>query len=78
MKLPTYLREQMKIPLGILLPENQTSKENIQKYLSQDSYLITVGDRTTEKMLDFGLVPSLQIIDNLEKEKNENLQNYQT
>ena len=67
MKLPTYLREQMKIPLGILLPENQTSKENIQKHLPRDSYLITVGDRTTEKMLDFGLVPSLQIIDNLEK-----------
>ncbi|MGB0856118.1 MAG: GTP-dependent dephospho-CoA kinase family protein, partial [Nitrosopumilus sp.] len=57
----------MKIPLGILLPENETSKENIQKHLSQNSYLITVGDRTTEKMLDFGLVPSLQIIDNLEK-----------
>lgn len=49
------------------MPENETSKENIQKHLSQNSYLITVGDRTTEKMLDFGLVPSLQIIDNLEK-----------
>ncbi len=62
----------MKIPLGILLPESQSDKSNIEKYLSPDSYVITVGDRTTEKMIDFGLIPSLQIIDGLEKrEKRE-------
>ncbi|AFS83181.1 GTP-dependent dephospho-CoA kinase family protein [Candidatus Nitrosopumilus sediminis] len=57
----------MKIPLGILIPENQTSKNEIQKYLSENSYIITVGDRTTEKMIDFDLIPSLQIIDGQEK-----------
>ena len=62
----------MKTPLGILLPESQTDKSDIEKYLSPDSYVITVGDRTTEKMIDFGLIPSLQIIDGLEKrEKRE-------
>ena len=62
----------MKTPLGILLPESQVDKSNIEKYLSPDSYVITVGDRTTEKMIDFGLIPSLQIIDGLEKrEKRE-------
>lgn len=57
----------MKIPLGILVPENQTNKDEIQKHLSENSYIITVGDRTTEKMIDFGLIPSLQIIDGQEK-----------
>ncbi|RZD36969.1 MAG: DUF359 domain-containing protein [Thaumarchaeota archaeon] len=57
----------MKIPLGILLPIGQDNKENIQKHLSDTSYIITVGDRTTEKMIDFDLIPSLQIIDGLEK-----------
>lgn len=57
----------MKIPLGTLLPENQTQKNEIQKFLANNSYLITVGDRTTEKMIDFGLIPSLQIIDGQEK-----------
>jgi uncharacterized protein (UPF0218 family) len=71
-KLPNSLREQMKIPLGVLLPENQTDKSNIQKYLSENSYIISVGDRTTEKMIDFDLIPSLQIIDGQEKrEKRE-------
>jgi len=57
----------LKIPLGILLPIGQDDKRNIQKYLSDDSFIITVGDRTTEKMIDFDLIPSLQIIDGLEK-----------
>ena len=72
MKLPDSLRDQMKVPLGILLPENQTQKNEIQKHLADNSYIITVGDRTTEKMIDFDLIPSLQIIDGQEKrEKRE-------
>ena len=72
MKLPDSLRDQLKIPLGILLPESQVDKTNIKKYLSKNSYVITVGDRTTEKMIEFGLIPSLQIIDSKEKrEKRE-------
>ena len=72
MKLPDSLREQMKIPLGILLPESQADKENILKHLEENSYIITVGDRTTEKMIDFDLIPSLQIVDGIEKrEKRE-------
>jgi uncharacterized protein (UPF0218 family) len=62
----------MKIPLGILIPENHTQKNEIQKFIPENSYIITVGDRTTEKMIDFGLIPSLQIIDGQEKrEKRE-------
>ena len=67
MKLPDSLRDQLKIPLGVLLPIGQDNKRNIQKYLSDNSYIITVGDRTTEKMINFDLIPSLQIIDGLEK-----------
>jgi len=66
-KLPNSLRDQFKTPLGDLIPESQANKLNIQKHLQENSYLITVGDRTTEKMIDFGLIPSLQIIDNQEK-----------
>lgn len=62
----------MKIPLGVLLPESQTGKQNILKHLQEKPYLITVGDRTTEKMIEFDLIPSLQIVDGIEKrEKRE-------
>jgi len=68
-KLPDFLRDQLKTPLGLLLPENQADKINIQKHLSNNPYIITVGDKTTEKMIEFDLIPSLQIIDNLEQRK---------
>ena len=67
MKLPESLREELKIPLGKLIPDAETSKENILKNFQTDSYIITVGDRTTEKLIDYGLIPSLQIIDGQEK-----------
>ena len=73
MKLPDNLREQLKIPLGVLVKEIEVDKPNVQKYISENSYLITVGDRTTEKMNNFGLIPSLQIIDGLEKRVERNM-----
>jgi hypothetical protein len=72
-KLPDNLREQLKNPLGVLLLESDVNKKNIQKHISENSYVITVGDRTTEKMNDFGLIPSLQIIDGQEKRIKRNI-----
>ena len=67
MKLPENLRDQLKIPLGKLILEAQTKKENILREIPQDSFVITVGDATTEKMINFGIMPSLQIVDGQEK-----------
>jgi len=66
-RLPDSLRVQLKIPLGVLLPEPDVTKPNIVKHIQDNSFVITVGDRTTEKMIDFGLTPFLQIIDSQEK-----------
>ena len=74
MKLPDSKRDSFKNPLGILLPESQADKAGIEQYLQDDSYIITVGDRTTEKLVNFGIIPSLQIIDGIEKrEKRESI-----
>ena len=67
MKLPENLREQLKTPLGQLIPDIQTTKENILKNIPSGAYIITVGDATTEKMLNFGIIPSIQIVDSQEK-----------
>jgi len=72
-KLPDTLREQLKIPLGLLLLESEANKKNIQNHISENSFVITVGDRTTEKMIEFGLVPSLQVIDGQEKRIKRNI-----
>ena len=72
MQLPNDLRDQLKNPLGNLIKDNDIDKENIIKEISAESVLITVGDRTTENMLQLGLKPQIQIIDGLEK-RNQRL-----
>jgi len=67
LQLPDDLRDQLKNPLGNLISDNDPSKENIIKKISTESVIITVGDRTTENMLQFGIKPQIQIIDGLEK-----------
>jgi len=67
LQLPDDLRDQLKNPLGNLIKDNDIDKENIIKEISPESVLITVGDRTTENILQLGLKPQIQIIDGLEK-----------
>ena len=67
MQLPDDLRDQLKNPLGNLISDNDPNKEIIIKKIPVESIIITVGDRTTENMLEFGLKPQIQIIDGLEK-----------
>ena len=67
MQLPDDLRDQLKNPLGNLVSDNDPNKENIIKKISAESVLITVGDKTTENILQLGFKPQIQIIDGLEK-----------
>ena len=67
MQLPDDLRDQLKNPLGNLISDDDPNKENILKKIPTESVVITVGDRTTDNMLQFGLRPQIQIIDGLEK-----------
>lgn len=69
MRLPESLREQLKKPLGLLIQNSQANKETIQKHIQNDSFVTAVGDATTENLLNFGIIPDLQIVDNQEKRK---------
>lgn len=72
MRLPEKLRDQLKKPLGLLIPENDVTKEKISS-IAKDAFVITVGDATTEKMIKFGFDISLQIVDSLEKRTKRDL-----
>jgi len=67
LQLPENLRDQLKNPLGNLIKDNDPNKENILKKIHAESIIITVGDKTTENMVQLGLRPQIQIIDGLEK-----------
>jgi hypothetical protein len=72
LKLPENLRDQLKIPLGDLIKEENVNKENILTKIGSESIVITVGDRTTENMINLGIMPQIQIVDGLEK-RNQRL-----
>ena len=67
MKLPENLRDQLKTPLGDLIKEENVNKEKILSKIGSESITITIGDRTTENMINFDIIPQIQIIDGLEK-----------
>ena len=72
MQLPENLRDQLKNPLGNLIKDNDPNKKNVLKKIYAESIIITVGDKTTENMVQLGLRPQIQIIDGLEK-RNQRL-----
>jgi len=67
LQLPEDIRAQLKIPLGNLIRDNDPNKESIVKHFFAESVVITVGDKTTENMIQLGFNPQVQIIDCLEK-----------
>ena len=73
MHLPENLRQQFRSPLGVLIKNNDPEKEKIIREIYSKSSVITVGDRTTEVLLNLGLIPQIQVVDGLEKRNQRNI-----
>ena len=73
MHLPENLRDKLKKPLGILILDSDITKSIILKNIPEHSFVITVGDATTEKLIKYGITPSLQIVDGIEKRTKREL-----
>ena len=73
MFLPENLRNELKIPLGKLLSNNSSKKEDFIKKIYSEKVVITVGDATSELLLQMGLIPLLHIIDGQEKREKRSL-----
>jgi uncharacterized protein (UPF0218 family) len=71
--LPEKLRGQLIKPLGLVIKDSETTKENVSRNISRNAFVITVGDASTEKLIKFGINPSLQIVDSIERRKKRNL-----
>ncbi len=73
MFLPENLRNELKIPLGKLIPNNSSEKEDYIRKIYSEKVVITVGDATSELLLQMGLIPLLHIVDGQEKRKKRSL-----
>jgi len=61
------MRDKLKKPLGLLIKDSDVTKESVLKNIPTGSFVISVGDATTERLIKYGIIPSLQIVDGLEK-----------
>ena len=73
MFLPENLRNELKIPLGKLIKNNSAEKEDYIRKIYSEKVVITVGDATSELLLQMGLIPLLHIIDGQEKREKRYL-----
>ena len=73
MFLPNNLRDELKIPLGKLILNNSSKKEDYIRKIYSEKVVITVGDATSELLLQLGLIPLLHIIDGQEKREKRSL-----
>lgn len=81
MSIPPELLAELKKPLGKLIPDNDITKNKIKKELLGFKHkIITVGDRSTERLVSFDIYPDLAVIDGVERrqEKNTFLDNRMT
>ncbi len=61
-----------KKPVGTLLKNNQISNDSLSPYL-ESKMIISVGDATTDKLLELGIVPAIQIVDGRERRVDRDL-----
>ena len=73
MDLSESLREELKTPLGELIKDSNSDKEQIIKKIYSEKIVVTVGDATSELLIKMGLIPFLQIVDGKEKRHDRDL-----
>lgn len=57
------IRAELAQPLGTLIPDSEVSRESLRRYLDRATLVVSVGDRTTERVAELGFTPQLEIID---------------
>lgn len=67
--LPKKLRKDLKEPLGELHKSIDLIKDPLEKQLSEDKLIISIGDVTSENLVKANIIPQICIIDNLNERK---------
>lgn len=70
--------EVLKKPFGTLVPDRDVTKSRIASMLKDAAKIIAVGDATTERLISFGIIPDIAVIDGKERRsKRQYPDNYQ-
>jgi len=71
--IPPNVLKELKKPLGKLVLDRDITERKLRKEIVvNNEKLITVGDRTTERVISFNIFPNLAIIDGIERRQVKN------
>lgn len=72
MSIPPEVLAELKKPLGKLILDSDITEKKIKKEIAGIKHkIITVGDRSTERLISFGIYPDLAIIDGIERRQEK-------
>lgn len=71
MQFDSHILRKLKKPQGILILNKDLSLETLSKHLGFRKKIIAVGDRTVSKLISFGIVPDISVIDGYERRKKQ-------
>jgi GTP-dependent dephospho-CoA kinase len=57
----------LKQPFGTLIPDKQVTRQKVASMLEGAKKVIAVGDATTERLVGFGIIPDVAVIDGKER-----------
>jgi GTP-dependent dephospho-CoA kinase len=57
----------LKEPLGLLLENNDVSKQKLYSFLKDVKLIVSVGDATTDRLNCYGIVPHVCVVDGRER-----------
>lgn len=67
-QVPESLKSRVRRPIGDLIPESMLNRNAIRSRLdTRGGILVSVGDLTTERLIQEGFAPDLQIVDGVER-----------
>jgi GTP-dependent dephospho-CoA kinase len=70
--IPPDILKELKKPLGKLILDGDITEEKIRKEIVGNKHkIITVGDRSTDKLISFDIFPDLAIIDGVERRQKK-------
>src|SRR2546428_11888951 len=66
-RLPSSLRERLAKPIGKLFKDEETNGRAFRSGLEKATFVVTVGDRVTERIAELGRIPDVQVVDGRER-----------
>ena len=67
MPLPPDVIRILKEPFGNLIPDENITLHNLNAFLTNAKKIISVGDATTDRLISFGIIPNVSVIDGKER-----------